>query len=75
MNEWGLFNDEAADYTEGEAVEGGFYSQAEAEAALLSRYSPEDGLSAHLIEETEDDEDNDLSDDEESPYHDDAYLE
>ena len=56
MIEWGLFNDESADWTEGEAVETGFWSREEAEKAVADRYSPEDELTVHEVEEAEDDE-------------------
>ena len=53
--EWGLFNDEAADYTAEQAVEAGFFSQAEAEAAKAERYADDD-LQVHECEEAEEDE-------------------
>ena len=48
--EWGLFNDEAIDFTSIEAVEAGFWSRKEAEAALLARYSADDELVVHECE-------------------------
>jgi alkylated DNA repair dioxygenase AlkB len=59
MTQFGLFNDESAGYTEDEAVEAGFYSLEEAEQALRDRYSEEDELSIHEVEEeVEEEEDN-----------------
>jgi hypothetical protein len=57
--EWGLFNDEAVDYTDGEAVEAGFWSHQEALDALEARYTEEDELHIHAIEEEEEDEEED----------------
>ncbi len=54
--QWGIFNDEASDYSEAEALEAGFYSLAEALAAVSERYSDEDGCTVHLIEEPEEEE-------------------
>lgn len=48
--EWGLFNDEAANWTADQAVEAGFYSREEAEAALDARYSIADELIVHEID-------------------------
>lgn len=66
MTEWGLFNDESADWTEGEAVETGFWSREEAEQAVKDRYTPEDELTVHAVEEAEEDEDD--NDDHEHVY-------
>lgn len=63
MNEYGIFSDESADWSEEEAIEAGFYSRQEAEAAIRDRYSADDELTVHTIEEPEEDEDED--DDEE----------
>lgn len=57
--EWGIFNDEAADWTAEESVEAGFYSREEAEKAVADRYREEDELVIHEIEEVEDEEDED----------------
>ena len=67
MEEWGIFNDESADWTEPEAVEAGFASRLEAETALRDRYHEDDELTVHVIEDA--DEDDDLEEDEE--YEDD----
>ncbi len=56
MTHYGLFNDESADWTEDEAVEAGFYSRSDAEIAIRERYSEEDELTIHEIEEPEDGE-------------------
>ena len=56
--QWGLFSDESADWTEDESVEAGFYTRAEAEQALAERYSPDDELTVHEVEEPEEDEGN-----------------
>lgn len=53
MQEWGLFNDESANWTEGEAVETGFWSREEAEQANRDRYSPDSELTVHQVEDTE----------------------
>lgn len=59
MIEYGIFNDDSADYSSQEAVESGFYSVEEAEKAIEERYSDEDFLTVHCIEEPDDDEDED----------------
>lgn len=64
MAEYGIFSDESADYTEEEAVESGFYSKEEALAAIADRYSDDDELTVHLVEEPEDDDDLDDDQDE-----------
>ena len=56
MTEWGIFNDEASDWTAEEAVEAGFYSQADAEEAIRTCYEADDDLVAHQIEEETDKE-------------------
>lgn len=69
MPQYGLFNDESADYTEEEALEAGFYSRTDARLAIADRYIEEDGLTVHEIEEPEegdDEEGDDEDDDEES---------
>jgi hypothetical protein len=53
MAEFGLFNDEATDWSEEEAVEAGFYSREDAVTALKERYTEEDELTVHEIEESE----------------------
>lgn len=53
MTEFGLFNDEAGDWTAEQAVEAGFYSREDAEKALAT-YDPDDGLVIHEVEEPED---------------------
>lgn len=60
--EYGIFNDESPDYTAAEAVEAGFYSVGEAEKALAERYSPEDDLHVHPVEEPEPDPEADEQD-------------
>lgn len=55
MEEYGIFNDESADWTEEEAVEAAFYSRLEAETALRDRYHEDDELIVHRIEEADDD--------------------
>lgn len=57
MTEWGIFNDESADWTAGEAVEAGFYSREEAERAIAERYSVDDELTVHEVQEADEDED------------------
>ena len=52
--EYGIFNDESATWHSDEAVESGFYSMEEATAALKLRYSDEDELVVHKIENDED---------------------
>ncbi len=66
MNEWGIFNDESADWTAEEAVEAGYYSREEAEAALHERYADDD-CQTHEIEEPEDEEPEDEEDSESYP--------
>lgn len=48
---YGIFNDESADWTEEEAVEGGFYTKADAEEAAAIRYPDDDDLTVHEIED------------------------
>lgn len=57
--EYGIFNDESANWTEEESLEAQFYSREEAEAAIKERYADEDDLTVHEIEEPEEDEDAD----------------
>jgi hypothetical protein len=59
MQQYGIFNDESADWTELEAVEAGFWSIDEAELAIKRDYQEEDDLTIHAIEETDDEEDGD----------------
>lgn len=68
MNEWGLFNDESADWTEEEAVEAGFATKLEAETALRDRYHEDDDLTVHVIEEAEDDDMEEEESDEENDW-------
>ncbi len=56
MTEFAIFNDESADWSSEESVEAGFYSRAEAEDAIRTRYSPDDGLVIHAVEEPEEDD-------------------
>ncbi len=56
MQQFGIFSDESADWTEEEAVECGFYTKEEAETALHTRYHEDDELVVHVIEEDEEDE-------------------
>ena len=65
MIEYGLFNDESADYTADEAVEAGFSSPEDAQRAIDERYSPEDELIIHQIEEPEEDEGDEEDEDDE----------
>lgn len=67
MNEYGIFNDESADYTAEEAVEAGFYSREEAQRAIRERYGDEDELYVHSVEEPDEE-------DEDDPENDDAAL-
>ena len=53
MAEYGLFNDEACGWTAEESVEANFFSIEEAEQAIKDRYSEEDELVIHAIEEPE----------------------
>ena len=53
--EWGIFNDEAEDWTANNAVEADFYSRAEAEKAL-TKYDPESECIVHECEEEEEEE-------------------
>jgi alkylated DNA repair dioxygenase AlkB len=57
VDEWGIFDDQAADYSAEEAIEADFYNQNDAEEAIRDRYSDEDGLYVHRVEEPEEDED------------------
>lgn len=57
MAQWGIFNDDSADYTEEEAVEAGFWSENEAFAASIERYPDENDLIIHKIEEKEENDD------------------
>lgn len=52
--EWGIFNEDSADYTAAEAVEADFWSEAEAKAALAERYAGDDDCYVHQIEEDSD---------------------
>lgn len=63
MKQYGIFNDESADYSEEEAVEAGFWSFEEAEKAIKDRYTDEDEVYVRGIEEPDDDEDEDEDDD------------
>lgn len=56
-NEYGIFNDEAANWSSEESIEAGFYSREEAEKAIAERYQPDDGLEVHVIEEPDEDDD------------------
>jgi hypothetical protein len=51
--QWGIFNDEAAEFTANEAVEAGFWSKEEAEQELAARYTEEDECFVHLCVEEE----------------------
>ncbi len=53
MTEYGIFNGDSADWTAPESVEAGFYSEAEAAAAIADRYTADDELTVHVIEEPE----------------------
>ena len=57
MIEHGLFNNESSSWSAEDSVEAGFYSVEEAEAAIRERYSPDDELVIHAIEDEEDEED------------------
>jgi len=73
MDEWGIFNNESADYTSDEAIEADFWSRGEAEAALKERYSGEgdEDCHVHKIEEEDDfDDDEDFDDDDDSDLDD-----
>lgn len=61
-SEYGIFNDESVDWTAKEAVEAGFFSAEEAEKAIKERYSEEDELIVHRIEEDEEDEEEEEED-------------
>lgn len=54
---WGIFNDDAADWTAEESVEDDFLTEQDAMKAIAERYSEEDELIAHEIEESEEEED------------------
>lgn len=56
MKEFGIFNDEASDWSSEEAVEAGFYSYKEAEQAIKERYNKDDGCIIHEIEDPEEEE-------------------
>lgn len=56
MTEWAIFNDESANYTQPESIEAGFYSEDEARAAIADRYSGEDDLIVHRVEEADDED-------------------
>ena len=60
--QWALFNDESASWTEEDAVEAGFYSEQDAMNAAAERYSPDDELTIHCVEEQEDPEEEEESD-------------
>lgn len=53
MVEWGLFNDDSADFSLEEAVEADFESYEAAAQAMAERYSTEDDLVIHEVEDTE----------------------
>jgi hypothetical protein len=59
MTEYGIFNDESASYASKDAVEDGFYSIEEAQKAIDERYSDDDQLEIHAIEEEEEEEEED----------------
>lgn len=59
MTEWGIFSEDSADYTAAQSVEAGFMSRAEAERAIATRYSDEDGLTVHAIEDESDESEDD----------------
>lgn len=59
MKEYGIFNDDSADWTEAESLESGFYSLESAQEAIKVRYSAEDEVTVHAIEEPDDDEEDD----------------
>lgn len=63
--QWALFNDESEDWTEENAVEAGFYSEQDAIVAVAERYSEEDELIVHCVEEPEEEEPEEESDDDE----------
>lgn len=50
MAEWGIFGDEAEDYTEAEAVEAGFTSRQAALDHLEDYYDEEDGFFVRRVE-------------------------
>ena len=56
FNEYGIFDDNAANYTAEEAIEANFYSEFDALAALAIRYT-EDDCHVHIIEEEDEEED------------------
>jgi alkylated DNA repair dioxygenase AlkB len=62
MNQYGIFNDDSENWTENESVEAGFYSAAEAEAAIQERYAPDDELIVHVVEEEEEEEEISMDD-------------
>jgi hypothetical protein len=63
--EYGIFNNDALDYSEEEALEADFPSQEAAEAAMKERYKDDNDVLVHAIEEPdeEDDDDEDFDDD------------
>lgn len=63
--QWAIFNDDSADWSEDEAVEAGFYSREEGEEALSTSYSEDDGCVIHEVEDPEEEEEDDNEDDEE----------
>ncbi len=71
MNQqWGIFNDEAAEYTEDEAVVAGFWSELEAKEHLAQYFSPEDEC---FVQRCVDPDDEPELDDSESAYGEDDY--
>lgn len=61
MPEYGIFNDEAPNWSEAEAIEAGFPTIQAARKAIAERYSEEDDLTIHQIEEPDEDEEEDYS--------------
>ena len=68
MTEYGIFNNESADYTAEEALEAGFYSEEEARKAITARYPDDDDLEVREVEEPEDEEEDEEEDDEAFDY-------
>ncbi len=54
--QYGLFDCDCSTYTEEDAIEAGFYSIEEAQKAIKDRYTEDDELYVHMIEEPEDEE-------------------
>ena len=59
--QYGIFNSESVDYTEAEAVEAGFWTEAEAIDALVD-FGDDDDLHVHEVEEADDDSECDEED-------------